>query len=704
MQLYEPFANIPESASSFVAKIIHKLKCNKILFLPGENVLPILFEDLGLGNKIDAVLNRRLPKAIESGLFSEFFEPIRFIKKDNIEAVSEEERYDLILGFPPLGVNFIKGSSPLDIIMDYNLLAQNGIGLFLVSPNFFHNHKGSGKNALLEAGFQISASFEIPTGSFPHSGVSASLIVIKSGTSDEIFSAKISPEPKNQDKIISNWINSTTSPNPEIGIQVNIGDFHGNKSLISAYQAELLAKKMGFTKYKFSKVVTGFSSTPSDTRKFERLEHVENSVYLPRMWGQVKANQEDLSERLKSYYQICLDPNIADSSFVQLLFQHKLGRLMFESVARGSTMPAINKSSLQKMNFYLPGLPLQKSITSAFDSIRDADNQLQEIKRNIWNSPEDLDRIMKKIEAFEPKNAVDFLIEEFPFPLASILQLYKSYPETSNKERFETLLQFFEALSIFTSVIHISAWKTNPNEWHDKWSKFKNKLDENNKNWLDKPDFGTWNSINSYFSKRYRTELNNKEKTDFLNAIYHNIDRDLLTALSSKEYNKILDIVRVLRNKHKGHTGVISDSVAMKINEELLNNLNNIRDCLGSNLHSLSMFIPGLGGQTDSGFKCEIKKLDGATTPFLSGKVTLTEAPMMNRLYLHTPHSLNALLLIPLLKLGPSPPNVANACYFYGGVDDGEHRFLSYHYKEKAETLEYDLLAEHAINFLRKEE
>ena len=43
MQLYEPFANIPESASSFVAKIIHKLKCNKILFLPGENVLPILF-------------------------------------------------------------------------------------------------------------------------------------------------------------------------------------------------------------------------------------------------------------------------------------------------------------------------------------------------------------------------------------------------------------------------------------------------------------------------------------------------------------------------------------------------------------------------------------------------------------------------------------------------------------------------------------
>ena len=212
-------------------------------------------------------------------------------------------------------------------------------------------------------------------------------------------------------------------------------------------------------------------------------------------------NQDDLSERLKSYYQICLDPNIADSSFVELLFQQKLGRLMFESAARGSTMPAISKSSLQTMPFYLPNLPRQKEIISAFDSIRDADNQLQQIKRNIWNSPEDLAGMMKKIEAFEPKNAVDFLIEEFPFPLASILQLYKSYPETSNKERYETLLQFFEALSIFTAVIHISAWKTNPDEWDDKWSKLKNNLDKKKTNWLNKPDFGTWNSINSYFSK-----------------------------------------------------------------------------------------------------------------------------------------------------------------------------------------------------------
>ena len=56
--------------------------------------------------------------------------------------------------------------------------------------------------------------------------------------------------------------------------------------------------------------------------------------------------------------------------------------------------------------------------------------------------------------------------------------------------------------------------------------------------------------------------------------------------------------------------------------------------------------------------------------------------------------------IIPLVKLGPSPPSVANACYFYGGYDDGEHRFLSYHYKEQAETIEFDQLADEAINFL----
>lgn len=72
----------------------------------------------------------------------------------------------------------------------------------------------------------------------------------------------------------------------------------------------------------------------------------------------------------------------------------------------------------------------------------------------------------------------------------------------------------------------------------------------------------------------------------------------------------------------------------------------------------------------------------------------------VERLYLVSRDSGRALLLLPLMQIGPSPSSARNACYFFNRVDKDGARFISYHFMDQPELKDQSDETSAAIRFL----
>ena len=57
----------------------------------------------------------------------------------------------------------------------------------------------------------------------------------------------------------------------------------------------------------------------------------------------------------------------------------------------------------------------------------------------------------------------------------------------------------------------------------------------------------------------------------------------------------------------------------------------------------------------------------------------------VERIYLSSRGATQALKLLPLVQIGPSPQSAKNACYFFSRLERDGARFVSYHYADKPE-------------------
>lgn len=84
-------------------------------------------------------------------------------------------------------------------------------------------------------------------------------------------------------------------------------------------------------------------------------------------------------------------------------------------------------------------------------------------------------------------------------------------------------------------------------------------------------------------------------------------------------------------------------------------------------------------------FENEIAILMGSNSEFLKETRSMDTWLDVERLYLSKQSSRGALLLLPLVRVGPSPESAKNACYFFSRLEQHGARFVSYHYSERPE-------------------
>ena len=137
-----------------------------------------------------------------------------------------------------------------------------------------------------------------------------------------------------------------------------------------------------------------------------------------------------------------------------------------------------------------------------------------------------------------------------------------------------------------------------------------------------------------------------------------------------------------MRNQTTGHGGVIGSEDAKRCNQELLANVQKLREVMADIWKETQLIQSALCVKRKGVFENEVLVLMGSNDTFLplpepKSMSTCLDADL---LYVARKDSMRALQLLPLMRIGPSPKSAKNACYFYSRVDQDDYRFVSYHF------------------------
>jgi len=171
--------------------------------------------------------------------------------------------------------------------------------------------------------------------------------------------------------------------------------------------------------------------------------------------------------------------------------------------------------------------------------------------------------------------------------------------------------------------------------------------------------------------------------------------------LASKSLADILATTCKMRNDWSGHGGVVGQQEAQLRNEELLTEVQKLGGVFANTWTRVEL-IRALHCRPRRGsFENEVSVLMGSNSVFLKETREMTTWLDVERLYLSTKGSGQALKLLPLVEVGPAPKSENNACYFFSRLErDGKVRFVSYHFKDTSERADKSPDAEETIRFL----
>lgn len=171
-------------------------------------------------------------------------------------------------------------------------------------------------------------------------------------------------------------------------------------------------------------------------------------------------------------------------------------------------------------------------------------------------------------------------------------------------------------------------------------------------------------------------------------------------ALSRKELVGIISTTNKMRNDWSGHGGVAGQEDAKVRNEQLFGEVQRLREAL-PDTWAETQLIHALHCRPRRGvFENEVAVLMGSNSEFLKETRSMATWLDVERLYLSKKDSGQALKLLPLVQVGPSPQSAKNACYFFNRLERDGARFVSYHFTDKPELTGPFDEATAAIKFL----
>lgn len=579
------------------------------------------------------------------------------------------------------------------------LLSEEGIGLFVVTPSFFFSQR-SVLQQFNSLGLGIEATLELPPSTFtPYTNIKTCLVIVRKSPVSRMFVGQLSSNLKTNSQIMANFKGGKEGGKLELGRFVDPFSFKGLDYIRIAEWREQAQRQFGAPAVQLEELAISINlGRPGDNFEFPKQD---NSIFIPLIGiSDVVDSTNDLALKRQNYAQVVIDPNRSDARFVARFLNSEFGKKM-RDLKKTGFIPKLNKQILNEIDLFVPDLQTQKKmlvietrIASEENTLLNLQNEIAELRRDLWSSPRSSASVVQRLDTLSSQLSgnieqhalvnLNQWIETLPFPLSSILRSWQATPSQDFKTKYEHLLHFFEATAEFLSIILLSAFKANEELFKLHSKKLTESLRKQNLS-FQRATFGTWKLVVEYFGKQTRKLLSDEKDQALCADIFSDSSLVMPRTISRKELSSVLSTTNKMRNDWSGHGGVVGQEEAELRNQNLLAELQKLREIFTDAWVDTQLIHALYCRPRSDCFENEIAVLMGSNSEFLKETRSMATWLDVERLYLSNKNSGGALLLLPLVQVGPSPQSAKNACYFFNRLEGDGARFVSFHFADNPE-------------------
>lgn len=401
-------------------------------------------------------------------------------------------------------------------------------------------------------------------------------------------------------------------------------------------------------------VEIGVVKLPDKEHKFEKNV---SAIYLPKSCNSnVVTCEEDPKSKAQDYFQIVTDDNLIIPRFLSFFFNTEYGlKIRQMNCKRGIIKVLIDKGLVEQIKVPCPLLDVQREYLQVIDELEVLKIEVDSLRAKMQKDPASYKNIKKEMR--DVNNHSDKFaqwIESLPYPLATILSA------TIDKRAMDC-----------SSLKNVEA------------------------SFFEKASFGSWVHLDRTISNLHLKQINSQEedkKRISLNC-FRTSDENLVKFISNKAVCSILQKASEKRNVWKGHGGITSEDIYIDHVSELDSLMRKLQENVKDLYERIRLIRPLTLAYNSGKFTNKVEVLIGSNAIFNKDEIE-TIYPLDNaKLYLQVMDTGEMIELPPFFILKNSPAEAKNACYFYSRIEDGNTKYVSYHYEGRPEDLENGELA-----------
>ncbi len=523
-------------------------------------------------------------------------------------------------------------------------------------------------------GLFIDAILALPSGTISGTSLSGLLVIIRKQKPEKIFIGELSSNEDSNNVLLNNLKIRIEGKVRQHGILIKKEEFTSFQAFVSEYEFKELGRQLGLPATPINDFALEKNlSKPSYPKGFL---DIPNALYLPLIGRSYAITSlADLQLKPHNYIQIVLDPEKVNAEYLAHFFNSNLGQKIRESLQSGVIIPKINKSQLNKAMVYIPELSTQIEVRQVDAIIEGISSALETLKKQLWEQPGNAQKVQKLVNSLKLNESFENWVDSLPFPLASILWVY--HADDNPKYKLAHLLNFFEALTQFNTILMLSAYVSEPDFYIQHSNKWFNKK---SLDWLKKEvSFGKWYHLGRSLANETRHFLDDKNTRNHCLNMFGNPNHDFINLLINEKLFDILKTVSNYRNHWKGHGGIEGPSEAKKRLGLLELELAETQKLVTDSYSTAFLLRPDSAEYRDGIHFYRADSLIGRSTPFKKLSIKTMSDMDSQKLYVLHKNQLKPVELLPFIQVVTN-----NACYFFSRIEENQAQYISYHFDRES--------------------
>lgn len=421
-----------------------------------------------------------------------------------------DDKFDLAICNPPFGMRVdkeidglkIRRAEQAFITLSLQALNPNGYAIFIVPEGLLFDSQTAFKKYISQK-YSLQAVVSLPAGSFPHTGIKTSIVVLKNASqAEKVFFAEFA-EHQALKAIVTNFQTQASNNNLSQGFWVNFDIIQKNDF---AWTYELYKGAKDFERRK--------ASSRYPLRQLSELVSIGKSqtdtvdaVLIQRIGNQPKVIMKDeLPEttKTKNYIELSLSSDEILPQYLKLYLNSEEGKAQLYSRVSGSVIPSLRARDLESIYIEVPDLETQSQIISTAQKLLEVSTTFQVASQSFYSLLFNYSELLPLVERFSNADEKDVSFENLIAPLATSFRIAtKGSPNITSQ--LDSYFKMFEMIAVLNSIVLLSALPQEIRILHDKdiWAEKKN---------YSKVSFGSWVGLYRRLANLYKQLISLDEK------------------------------------------------------------------------------------------------------------------------------------------------------------------------------------------------